>query len=337
MKKHISLVAVGLMLMAFPYITSCRKQLTEPAGNEIVSASPVSSNCNAISHNYYRPDLQYWKTLMHRWYDVNGNLVYLKAYIPGEAYYIEKEEDYNDFEINIDWGEITRSGNQVFLKDVLNDKIILKVTLDDQQRPIASYLFNDHAPFWWYRIDTSYYYYVGNRLDSMESFGLRKVRSIVYPYSSTYKFLYDQYGNIRHMNNNQGLTKMRINFIYDYSSAMNGIEPNYYVSTQLRLLEYMQLVKFPMHNLLNKVVMGAYYPGQGYPDDTPPKYVWEYKNLRFVPDNLVYSYTEGFFTQGIFYTGWQCGLATPATTNLQSRAGFRSLQEFQRSFPEPKK
>lgn len=330
-------VAVSLVLITLPIVFGCKKQFIEPAPNEIASLAPVNNNCYIVSHNYYRPDLQYWKTLMHRWHDGSGNLAYLKAYIPGEAYYIEKEEDYNDFEVNLDWGEIIRQGNEIMVKDILNDKLIMKVTLDNQQRPVASYLFNDHAPFWWYRIDTSYYYYDGIRLDSMKSSGVRKARSIIYPYGSSYKFLYDEHGNLRHMINSQGLDKLRINFIYNYSLPMNGIEPNYYVSTPLRLLEYMQLLKLPMHHLLNKVVMGYYVPGAGYPDDTVPKYVWEYKNHRFVPNQLVYSYNEGFFTQGIFYTGWQCGIATPSTTNIQNKTGFRNLVEFQRSFPEPKK
>ncbi|HEY0678227.1 MAG TPA: hypothetical protein VGD17_08070 [Chitinophagaceae bacterium] len=335
MKKSSSLIALAIGLAAIVIFPSCKKEMTGQKVPEIATNASVNGDCRSVAFNVFLPQTHYWKTLMQKWYDGNGKVKYLKAFISGEDGFAGKNNDFTQFEINLDWGEVTRFGNQVYLNDAVNNKTLLRVTMDPQERPVATYLYNDHASAPFFRIDTSYYYYTGSRLDIIYMTGERRLGGSPYPYWNKFELVYDNYGNIRQI---KGWGDSRINFIYDYSRPVQGTEQTVQFLTPLRILEYMELLKLPVNHLLEEVVIGAYIPGSNYPDEIFPIRIYNYEDHLLNADGLVYSFSDvETLNPNAFYTGWQCGSILPANPLSRKNSGIGDLEQFKRMFPPPVK
>lgn len=277
------------------------------------------------------PDgFKYWRTMMQRWYGPDGKVQFLKAFLgpfTGES---------AQYRVNLEYGELTYQNNQVYLKDVLNNKLMMRVTLNDKQLPVASYFHNvRNADEQEKETDTCYYFYTNQRLDSMISIYYFHTRSTPNPTSPSwfikYRFNYDSYGNLILIESGDRYGGSRIIFDYDYSKPIVDLLPYHLFNASNQILVYMDLLHIPIHHQLTQVISGSFTPGIPYPHETYPVFRWGYDN--YVIDNgLVYSYTnDHLFPKKTYYTGWDCG-----SSAITSNAKILSVEEFQSRFPESK-
>ena len=282
--KH-TLVCVLIFLGLFVLFSSCKKEATPTASSEqAASIATVSNSCKPV---VLGATVQYpggpvrWVTLMQKWYGTNGRLAFLKAN------FFTDMNDLGFLEHSIQWGQLTYyNNNQVYLRS--GGDTMMRVTLDAQQRPAASYYHHNHFPKGTFLIDTSYYHFTGNRLDSI-------IRLSVNSYGgrsefSKYIFLYDGYGNLVRINKwdpRFNFTSMFLN--YDYAQPVTDMVPMQQVAIPYKLMEYMDLLRFPVHHKLTQVT--------GFGNN------WEYINYSFLGNGLVYAYHAAGFNQRIFYTG----------------------------------
>jgi hypothetical protein len=258
-----------------------------------------------------------WYNLMLKWYDGNGKLKYLKS-VFDELY-----SNFPNIAIVVDYAEVIYDNDFVYLNDAFFNKTILKVKLDAQGRPVASWfdgLYHGHP-----RKDTTYLYYSSSgRLDSFYTafkIGTLPQDPLIITHT---RCEYDNNGNILHLVDNTG--EGRMNFYYDYNHNNPGLVPHYVATISLKLLEHMELFEFPHNNLLVKAASGVYLPGQGYPDDTYPVYIWNWVSPQNNSTGQIFYYEDGigYPDRGIFYSAWECG----GTTLVQSKNPTQS--EFMR-------
>lgn len=279
---------------------------------------------------------QTWNTIAQKWYS-GGMVSNLKLHTnnaPGVHAQLEPP-------VNIDWGEVTREGNQVYLKDVMKNRIVMRVTLDDQGRPAASYLNNqtgnsDNA----YSKDTAYYFYTGSRLDSIVTLSeTRLTGTTPFYHTRKYRLMYDMHGNISRVDIpvlSSGISQgSRMLFEYDYSKPVNGIINNYSLNASQKLLEYMELLTLPMHHAVTKITFGT-YTGPPAPMDVFNPIYWENYENYVINNGLVHSYTlSSINTKYTFYNGWEC---SPGTRTQQADAkrgnAVNSLDQFLQRYPK---
>ncbi len=323
-KKAFQIIFLSLIL------SSCKKQLSESEGQEQIYSAPIINHgCRATVLGLYvewHNGIRDWQTLMQRWYGPDGKLAYLKAYLGPFP-----DVSHNEYELDLEYGQlIYHNKKQVSLRDVLYNKTVMRVTLDDLQNPIATYsdLDSEHPEVHGGMIDTSYYYYTNKRLDSLVSIfhvtpgGNNAFRK--------YRFHYDSYGNLNQVDSDE---EFRMHLEYDYDLPVTDMIPSHFLTSQLRLLEYMDLFRFPIHHQLKNVVIGFYFPGPQYPYQIYPIRSWQYQEYNILNNGLVYSYrdAQSNINRKTYYTGWDCG-----SSDITSNAKILSIKEFQSRFPESK-
>src|SRR2546430_4044916 len=101
---------------------------------------------------------------------------------------------------------------------------------------------------------------------------------------------------------------------------------NYNFFTPLKLMEFMDLIEFPHHHQLTKVVYGAYWPGSSLEDETYRVFYWIYRNgvtnaagtlLSYQTDNPPYDNT--------FYNAWDCSGKEPWQTINPTQTDFMRM------------
>jgi hypothetical protein len=281
---------------------SCQKEMKLNRDAEAKnSITNTATNCKPVGLGLLvnvPNEPQLWFNLMLKWYGSNGKLSHIKAFI-------EEALPSNLFNpaFNLDYGEVLYDNDMIYLRDVLVDKIILKVKLDASGRPIASWFdgLYHNIPM----TDTTHLYYTAaGVLDSItRSYRIGTLPHQI-PLNTTYRCEYDHLGNIIHLNEPSG----RVNFKYDYTRTNPGLVPHYVVSIPLKLLEYLELLQFPHYNLLTTANSGALIPGQGYPDDTFIVHLWNFFSPRNNSTGQIYYYEDRsyFLTSDNFYSAWDC-------------------------------
>jgi hypothetical protein len=313
---------------------SCQKQLEEPLTDEAVVPAGSDHGCKAevLGVVVDMPDgSRHWSTLMQKWFDNTGKLTNLKANLGTDF------KTYKDFQVMIEWGEVTYHANQIMLRDVLRDQQVFRVTVDGAGKPLASYFRYNAGPGQPTFIDTSYYYYMGDRLDEIIS--ISRISPVSGPTFRKFKFLYDMHGNLVRAQTGDTAGSFRMNFKYDYSKPVADMMPPHFVNFPHALLEYMDIFHFPIHHQITEVVLGQYVPGSSHPDQTAPTIeTWQYTNYMLESNGLVYSHMDvSDPAKKTFYTGWNCSPMMTGSSNGRVRNDVNSLMDFQQKFPQPVK
>jgi hypothetical protein len=317
MKPLTHVFTCSAMLGASLILFSCKKQFVAKTELQATASIQAESECRlAVFGGYY---YNQWTTLAQKWYS-NGKVKYLKA--KSTRYTPTYTDLFLELMYDLEWGEVLYQGNQVYLKDVLNNRTLIRVTLDDNGRPEASYYYNQRGTnVYWY--DTTYYYYNGDRLDDMISFFETNEYGTASPVHSwrRYKFTYDSWGNVIKAGTPER-PDLTFNIEYDYTKPVRGIILNYQLTSSLSLLENLELIKLPMHHVVTRIAYGD------------PSNSTQYKDYQ-ITDGFVRSYVciaPPFSTESIFYNGWDCG------TNISNGPAnaIANLQQFQKLYPTDK-
>jgi len=314
-------------------LSSCQKRLTDDVttSEEVKAASYTSTHgCKPMVFGVVvkQPDgVSYWRTLMQKWYGSDGKVAYLKANIGTDR------SNYEIFEVKLDWGEVTyHNNNQVYLRDVLRNMQLMRVTLMPDGKPAASY-FTSEGDRFPDMIDTSYYYYNGDMLESIIS-----ISNIATASGSTfvfrkYSFFYDMHGNLIRAETGSGPGSYKMHIKYDYSKPVTDMMVPHFLNFPYQLLDYMDLFHFPVHHQITSVVFGEYQPGLPYPDETYPIARWMYTNYMLEPNGLVRSYMDvADVFEKTFYTGWQCSPMMSAPANRE-KTTIGSVADFEQLYP----
>ena len=333
MKNFNHILASIIIFCVSLFLLSCKKQIAEPiaAQSELSSESNNPSQCTPTTIGVYsvypsNPATGEWTTLAQKWYE-NGKVKFLKAKHGSFATPIL--DPILDYLFNLEWAEVSYQGNQVYLIDVPNNRTIMRVTLDNQGRPVASYYNYSPIGSSEFTHDTTYYYYNGDRLDYLISLYVTTVDSYT-PYAGfrKYVFSYDSWGNLVKA---EFPGAHSLNIEYDYTKPVSGIINNFHLTSPLKLLEYMELIQLPMHHTITKTDFGMY---SGYP---PPGYFTEITHLSYkdyvITDGLVRSYVnDDPYRIVTIYNGWDCTAASSTSTANKSGNAISSLKEFQQLY-----
>ena len=326
---------IGSTISASMFLFGCKKQIVEPI--EIQSTSSIAVNptsqCRAATLGVYSvypssPANGEWTTLAQKWYANDGKVKYLKAKHGGwTGTFLDP---ILDLMFDLNWGEVLYQGNQVYLKDVVNNRVMMRVTVDNHGRPLASYYDYEPSPGT-YMHDTTYYYYDDNRLESIISLYERTTFGPI-PYVGWRKFVfsYDDWGNLvkaEFPGNN------RLNVQYDYTKPVEGIISNFHVTSPLKLLEYMELIKLPMHHAVIRTnfEVASYY-------NVPYEVYNEVRNSQYkdyvITNGLVRSYAyDDPFRVITFYNGWECAPAPSVIGTVLPENAVSNLKQFKQMYP----
>ncbi len=314
-----------MMLCLSMVLFSCKKQIAEKV--ELQSeASLQTVNANPCRPAIFGAYNGAWRTLAQKWYS-NGKVKYLKAVHGGwTGTFLDPILDYMFI---LDWGEVSYQGNQVYLTDVTKNQVMLRVTLDNYGRPVASYYDYSPSPGSFMR-DTTYYYYNSGRLESIIS--LYKITySPPFPSSGwrKYVFSYDSWGNVvkAEQPGNERLTVQ-----YDYTQPVQDLTSNFHITSSLKLLEYLELLKLPMHHAVIRTNWG-FIVNAGTPDE----FFSEVRNSAYknylITNELVRSYEVDLPVGAVtFYNGWDCGLQASLNDANRMRNEISNLQKFQEMY-----
>ncbi|HKP33076.1 MAG TPA: hypothetical protein VJT83_10120 [Chitinophagaceae bacterium] len=337
MKRSFALNKATLLLIAVVFLFSCKKQINKPGTNELPAVS-IPSNINCKASNFavmveFPNQFQQWHNLMQRWYGTDGKISHIKAMMSPHF------NEFAEFTHKLEYGEVTYPApNQIRVRDVLRDRLVMRVTLDPSGKPEASYYYNIPLPNQIGEIDTTYYHYVGGRLDHIfhiQQFLQGPDLANALPARFTrYNFIYDMYGNLIRMEsgNSQGSFKMHIT--YDYSKPITDMMTAHYVLYDLRLLDYLDVLHMPVHHQPVQVWEGAYDPGSVYPYETYPIEIFDYANFSMLPNGLVWKYndTEGY-SKKTYYTGWDCDDAIITSAAKDKAKPIETFEAFKKRYP----
>jgi len=321
MKKFNSLLFGSMVLSASLVLFSCKKQIAEPLADQLVSSAQANNatQCRPVVFGAYSGQ---WNTLAQEWYE-NGKVKYLKAKHGSWTGTII--DPIHEFMFDLNWGEVTYQGNQVYLKDVVDNRMKMRVTLNNQGRPVASYYSYVSGPDS-YIHDTTYYYYNGERLDNLISlYEIRYYGPKSFNEWRKYVFSYDTWGNVTKA---EFSGHTRLNVQYDYTKPVSNIIGNFHVTSSLKLLEYMELILLPMHHAVTRTNLEI------IPDPRTPEYFYEsfyaaYKDY-VITDGIVKSYVYyGPGTMVTFYNGWECNAGGSVNDSNKPGNGVTSLNQFQ--------
>ena len=320
MKKFNYFLTCSLVLCSI-LLFSCKKQIAEPVANdEVASVFPIVTSCKPVFfgvHETVGGGGSRWTTGAQKWYE-NGKVKYFKGQFSGASPafggYIAVEPQFN-----VEWGEVTHEGNQVYLRDVAKNRVVFRVTVDEMGKALASYLFNqtdniDGSLMY----DTTYYYYHDgtSKLDFVyRSANIRLYGNNFAQLVNTYKFNYDGFGNVTTIDGNRG--SQRLIFTYDYSKRVTGIIPNYIFTTSFRLAEFLDLTRMPIHYAVTQTDYGTLSSTGVF----QPGIQWKYDNYVIDGSGLVQSYHSqpGPNHHQTFYNGWDCGGTTVADAVVRSK------------------
>lgn len=327
------LLISSILLFTFMGILSCKKQIAGPITFEPTSSisTHLATQCRPALLGVYSaysffPDNGQWTTLAQKWY-ANGKVKYLKAKHGGSiATFVDP---ILDILFDLGWGEVSYEGNQVYLKDVANNWMKFRVTLDNSGHPVASYYDYEPTPGV-YMHDTTYYHYNGDRLDSMISlyqrtayiprpiFGWRK-----------YVFSYDEWGNLVKA---EFPERERLNLEYDYSKPVDGIISNFHITSSLKLLEYLELINLPMHHVITRTDFGYILSARTPYEHFSVVGTYRYKDY-VISNGMVKSYMyEDPIRLITFYNGWECGAGSTVANRMQN--GISDIKQFQQQYPK---
>ena len=329
--KKFSYVLAGSCVVLASLLLSCKKEIPvqkegalAPKTEIITSTQPATvTECKPAVFGAFQPvgSSAPWTTLAQKWYS-NGKVKYLKAKHPGAV--ATFTDPVLEFLFDLTWGEITYAGNQVYLKDVAENRMQMRVTLDDAGRPVASYYdFRPYPDGNEYVHDTTYYYYDGDRLDYFISISERVPYGTVHLHQyRKYQLSYDSWGNLIKA---EFPGHSRFVAQYDYSKPVSGIISNFNLTSSLKILEYMELIKLPMHHAITETAVQVRGPSDQYSTLSSA----EFKDY-VIEDGLVRSYVcEALFTTIIFYNGWECGSSSPQNAAAKPGNDITSLKQFQ--------
>lgn len=323
------------MLFASLVLVSCSKQLTEPAASdkEVAAAAPTfhnNSGCKPVVFGAFSQTpsgASDWRTFAQKWYS-GDDVAYLKfsSNLPGIFANVEHD-------LNMDWAEVTYEGNQVRLRDVVQDELILRVTLDNDGRPVASYYDNTFSSINYER-DTTYFYYTNDRLDSAVVLRAIAINSPMAAHSAKkYIFEYDAHGNIREIDmpsSTAAGSGSVLSFVYNYGMPVTGIMVNYRATMAMKLLEHLELLKLPMNHAVSRIIFTVH-------STTVFTVVHEDNYVNYVLDNgRVHSFQRlGSGVNHTYYNGWECSSAPTSRSAIQTpkQNGIMSLEEFNRAYP----
>lgn len=321
MKKSRYFFGSTIVLSVLLFLSGCKKHISSPVNDETAGAEQVSaqtlSDCKPSGLSVFADNR--WINLIQRWYDAKGRLSYLKAYLSHDPI------NYTTLPFQLDWGELVYTGNEVILRDVPRDRIVMRVELDAFHRPTHSY-FTPSAD----ELDSTYYFYDGERLDFMHNNHYeRRSDGSTAIVRQGYSFLYDSHGNISRIKGDDEPGSYRAHFTYNYGQPITGIMTPYHLNFPFRLLEAMELIRLPISHMPVQTIAGPYLPGSHYPNETYPVHEWNYNN-PVITDGLVYSYSSYNKT---FYTGWECG-STPQNRAGNSKIGITGIEHFRQLYPQ---
>ena len=314
-----------ILIVLATSLLSCQKSLHWPPEEQplVVQVLPETDCKPAVFGLNSEPASgNSWIKLAQKWYS-NNKLTYLKAFI-GESPTFAGPDGMEPA-LTLDWAQVTYDGNQAYLKDAVKNKVVMRVTINGQGRAEASYYRNEtNNADGAYQYDTTYYYSTGLRLDSTVSI-YETLLSGTTPFNGWQKYIfkYDEYGNIIKI---EGFPiQLKLNFEYDLSKPLSGIISNYHLNTPIKLVEYMELVRLPMHHALVKFEVsnnGTILQKQ------------EYQDYQIDKSNLVHSYvmTSGS-NKYTFYNGWDCGMVNTAANVNGAQFGISSRDEFIQRYP----
>ena len=322
MKTNYRLIAMSAMSCLLLF--GCKKEFEGTDLDENLSQpSTISSTvCKPATYAIYQNGNGMWNTVAQKWYS-SGKIKNIKLHFTGTPMGLGLNHD--EPMLNIDWGEVKYEGNQVRVWDVGRNRLIFRVTLDDWGKPVASYLYTDaYVPDQIY-VDTSYYYYTGDRLNSFIQIFATDSHGWFYSQGwEQFTFTYSGAGDITsfYRRNEEVMTR----FMYN-STPVTGIITDYALTTSFRFLEFLELIKLPMSNTVSSIDMTRLHPG--YPPYT-------FNEKRFfnyeVKDGLVRSYIvpqgSGYQT---FYIGWDCSGAA-SIVNQNEKNAIGNLQQFKRMY-----
>jgi hypothetical protein len=320
----------GLLLCAALLLFSCKKQIAEPKAKEndvIASASSASAACKPaiLGCLSLAPSTgqTFWTTIYQRWYDGQGKLSNFKANIS------QNHETVFVPAFKIDWGTVSYHGNQVYVHD--NGKLVLRVTMNAQQRPEASYFYGNTPGTGYSEVDTTYYFYTGDRLT--QYYSIKSVLNSA-PRGTMYNLAYDSYGNIIKIFTGNSNGSYQAHFKYNYNKPTNGMMGYYITQLSFQVMEYTGLINLPMQHELVQFYAGSYQPGSTlYPYETFPVWVWDYTD-HVQSGGFVSSYqsTAASFRH-TFYTGWDCGSSPAAgAVNREASKPIQSFEDFKQRF-----
>jgi hypothetical protein len=309
-------IAFGCLSLS---LNSCKKQVTDDPITEksiapaaITAAAACKPVILGVMIEYPNNGPAYWRTLMQKWYGADGKLAYLKA----DFYW--SNEDYINLYSEVRWAKVIyHNNNQVFLDEGLGT-YRLRVTIDEQKRPVASYYFRDggpRGPMGNYTIDTSYYHFTGDRLDSILNIHVSYYGGP--PDFYKYKFFYDTYGNLVEVQTTIAQGTYSRYLSYDYAVPVTDMLWVHEMGIPYTLMEYMDLLHFPIHHKLIQANQ-------------------QYSNHMMQDNGLIYSYNRPGLIKKTYYTGWDCGTGTPLRPSTRQTSP-NSLEEFQRLYTQPGK
>ena len=194
MKSLTYLFAGSVIVCGLLIILSCKKQHLETKADLSIAPLQIAATteCRPAVFGAISSSTG-WLTLAQKWYS-SGKVKYLKA--KSARFTSTFFNPFLELMYEFEWAEVLYQGNQVYLRDQLNDHALMRVTLDDQGRPAASYYYYQQVGTLTYWYDTTYYYYNGSRLDEMISLYHTNQYNSHFPVHSfrKYKFSYDTWG-----------------------------------------------------------------------------------------------------------------------------------------------
>lgn len=328
------LCGTAMVLLILP---SCKKQIiNEPlAPDEGIQASVATSAMQAAAANcrpatfaglFETSSYSHWTNLAQKWY-TNGMVTNIK--VTSDFLLLSKRIHEPDF--NIFWGVVTRQGNQVNVYDEVKGTNTLRVTLDNDDKPVAVYMYNFNYHDNSYRRDTAYLHYTGDRLDSV---------ILLYEFFygtgwhdhgwEKFVYSYDSYGNVAQIDAKQDST--RYNFTYDYSKPITGTVSPEALTWSLKMLEYLELMETPMHHALTQVDYGVIQSNGNFLQYFPTNYEeYDIDENGLVRSYVHYGYAK--LQKKTFYIGWECedgGMLRTATGQKQN--GVTSIEQFRQKY-----
>ena len=294
-------------------LISCKKEIQ--INQQEVAPSTTSTQASACRPVVFGAVVGYpgvsnqWFTLMQKWYGGNGRPDFLKAH-----FYTEMD-GFSMLEHSIEWGQISYyNNNQVYLK--VGSDTTLRVTLDAQQRPEASYYHHNHFPKGTYLVDTSYYHFTGSRLDAVErlyvgSYGGRSN-------FAKYNFIYDSHGSLVRVDSWSPTGSASMFLSYDYSKPVADMVAIPQITIPFKLMEYLELLNFGVRYELIRVV--------GFGND------WQLMNYTLTGSGLVSSYQAEGLHERTFYTGWDCSSVSSLSNSTKGIESINDLNDFRRAF-----
>jgi hypothetical protein len=307
-----SILRLALVCIAVSIITSCKKSIKDHEEDRTsVALTTPGNGCRAIGLGLAvqnSPGHTAWENLMLKWFNSQGKIDHLKA----DIYWYYQSSSANSKAFTLDYGEVTHLNDQVHVRDVLHNVEVFKVKLDAQNRPMISWFDHHGISMGTFRYDTSYYFY--NADNQLESVIVHRAGILGGVGIFNMQFQYDPAGNLVLADVPDGTYEFR----YDYTRTNTGMVSNYLISTPIKLLEYLDLLKLNHHHQLQSVMWRA--------DGGIPVLGWAYWNIETNPFGKVTRY-DGSAISPIptYYTAWDCNGTNMIQSKNPSQSEFMKL------------